>query len=124
MAQRTVSRFTAEQVQSLSKSLEEPDWLREYRLEALKSFSSLPLETSPLYTKYQGVSAFDPEQFPVGPAEQSIDMRDHFKGFLTGRESNIVLQGNSTTVHVDLDLEYAKSGVEVPGDPRRGGEAR
>ncbi len=100
-------------MESLSKSLGEPSWLKEYRLDALRSFSSLPLETSPLYKKYEGVSAFDPEQFSVQPADERIDLREHFKGFLTGKETNIVLQGNSTTVHVDLDQEFAKSGVEV-----------
>jgi FeS assembly protein SufD len=113
MAQSAVSRFTEEQVESLSKSLREPNWLKDYRLDALRSFSSLPLETSQLYTKYAGVSAFDPEQFPVGPAEESLDLRKHFEGYLTGKETNIILQGNSTTVHVDLEEDYAKSGVEV-----------
>ena len=115
MAQSAVSRFTEEQVESLSKSLREPSWLRDYRLEALRRFSSLPLETSPLYTKYAGVSAFDPEQFSVGLTEEKVDLRKHFEGYLTGKETNIVLQGNSTTVHVDLDEDYAKSGVEVLG---------
>jgi Fe-S cluster assembly protein SufD len=113
MAQSAVSRFTEEQVESLSRSLGEPGWLKDYRLEALRRFSSLPLETSPLYTKYAGVSAFDPEQFPVGLGEESVDLRKHFEGYLTGKETNIILQGNSTTVHVDLDEDYAKSGVEV-----------
>jgi len=113
MAQSAVSRFTEEQVESLSKGLGEPSWLREYRLAALKSFSSLPLETSPLYKKYEGVSAFDPEQFSAAPADEQLDLRAHFEGYLTGKETNIILQGNSTIVHVDLDPEFAKSGVEV-----------
>ncbi len=113
MAQSAVSRFTEEQVESLSRSLGEPNWLRDYRLEALRSFSSLPVETSQLYKKYEGVSAFDPEQFSVQPVEERIDLRKHFEGYLTGKETNIILQGNSTTVHVDLDEDYAKSGVEV-----------
>ncbi len=113
MAQRVVSRFTEERVESLSKALGEPNWLRDYRLEALRSFSSLPLETSPLYTKYAGVSAFDPEQFLVADAEERVDLRRHFEGYLTGKETNIVLKGNSTIVHVDLDAEYSNSGVEV-----------
>lgn len=113
MAQSTVSRFTEEQAESLSKALQEPGWLRDYRLEALRKFTSLPLETSPLYTKYAGVSAFDPEQFTVGPGQPRLDLRKHFEGYLTGKETNIVLQGNSTTVHVDLDEAYSKSGIEV-----------
>jgi FeS assembly protein SufD len=113
MAQSAVSRFTEAQVESLSKALREPIWLRDYRLEALRKFASLPLETSPLYTKYAGVSAFDPEQFTVGPGQASLDLRKHFEGYLTGKETNIVLQGNSTTVHVDLEEAYSKSGIEV-----------
>ncbi len=113
MAQRSVSRFTEEQVESLSKGLGEPAWLKDYRLAALESFSSLPLETSPLYKKYEGVSAFDPEQFSVARQDEPVDLRSHFEGFLTGKETNIILQGNSTTVHVDLDAEFRKSGVEV-----------
>jgi Fe-S cluster assembly protein SufD len=113
MAQRAISRFDEEHVESLSKSMGEPNWLKEYRLEALRSFYSLPLETSPLYKKYEGVSAFDPEQFSVSPADERVDLRTHFAGYLTGKETNIILQGNSSTVHVDLDQEFAKSGVEV-----------
>jgi Fe-S cluster assembly protein SufB len=113
MAQSAVSRFTEEQVESLSKNLGEPNWLKDYRLEALRSFSSLPLETSPLYKKYEGVSAFDPEQFSVAQSEERVDLRTHFEGYLTGKETNIILQGNSTTVHVDLDADFANSGVEV-----------
>jgi len=113
MAQRSISRFNEEQVESLSKSMGEPNWLKEYRLDALRSFYSLPLETSPLYKKYEGVSAFDPEQFSVSPADERVDLRTHFAGYLTGKETNIILQGNSSTVHVDLDQEFAKSGVEV-----------
>ncbi|HUI00335.1 MAG TPA: SufD family Fe-S cluster assembly protein [Nitrososphaerales archaeon] len=113
MAQSAVSRFTEQAVASLSSEMGEPDWLRDYRLQAFRSFVSLPLETSPLYKKYEGVSAFDPEQFSVGMADERLDMRRHFEGFLTGKETNIVLQGNSTVVHVDLDAEFSKSGVEV-----------
>src|SRR5438477_6068406 len=109
MAQRAVPRFDEEQVESLSKSLGEPTWLKDYRLEAFRGFSALPLETSPLYKKYEGVSAFDPEQFSVKPAGERIDLRSHFEGFLTGKETNVILQGNSTTVHVDLDQEFSKS---------------
>ncbi len=113
MAQRSLSRFTEEQVESLSKSLGEPNWLKEYRLEALRKFTSLPLETSPLYKKYEGVSAFDPEQFSVEPADERPDLRTHFGNYLTGKETNIILQANTSTLHVDLDHDFAKSGVEV-----------
>ncbi len=107
MAQSAVTQFTEEQVVALSAKFGEPKWLRDYRLSSLARFKELPLETSPLYTKYASVSAFDPERFPVKPLEEKIDLRTHFQEHLTGKETNIVLQGNSTTVHVDLDEQVA-----------------
>src|SRR5271156_6356566 len=103
MAQQTTPSFTEARVEELSKKLGEPDWLREFRLDSLRQFSKLPLEISPLYTKYAAFSSFDPGQFSVGPADESVDLRSHFEGYLTGQETNIILQGNSTTIHIDLD---------------------
>ena len=39
-------------VEKLSASFNEPSWMRQYRLEALKQFKLLPEELSNLYTKY------------------------------------------------------------------------
>ena len=113
MAQQTMGSFTEAKVEAISKRFGEPDWLREFRLEALRQFIKLPLEVSPLYTKYDAVSSFDPGQFPVDTVQESIDLRSHYEGYLTGRETNIVLQGNSTTIHIDLDESLSKSGLEV-----------
>jgi len=105
--------FTESSIEAISKVFGEPDWLREFRAEALQQFLKLPLELSPLYTKYAGLSSFDPGAFPVDPVEEPIDLRSHFEGYLTGRETNIILQGNSTNVHIDLDESLLKSGLEV-----------
>jgi Fe-S cluster assembly protein SufB len=113
MAQQTMGSFTEAKVVALSKKLGEPDWLREFRLDALAQFTKLPLELSPLYTKYAAFSSFDPGQFPVEPADESIDLRSHYEGYLTGQETNIILQGNSTTIHIDLDEAISGSGLEV-----------
>ncbi|MDA4117507.1 MAG: Fe-S cluster assembly protein SufD [Thaumarchaeota archaeon] len=113
MSQSTVTQFTEEQVVVISRKFGEPKWLTDYRLSSLARFRELPLETSPLYTKYTGVSAFDPEQFPVKPVEEKIDLRAHFQGHLTGKETNILLQGNSTTVHVDLEESVARGGIKL-----------
>ncbi|MDA4114548.1 MAG: Fe-S cluster assembly protein SufD [Thaumarchaeota archaeon] len=113
MAQQTMGAFTEEKVDALSRSLKEPDWLRSFRIDALKEFIKLPLELSPLYTKYTGISKFDPEEFSVAPPSEVVDLRSHFEGYLTGKETNVILQGNSTTIHVDLDESLSKSGLEV-----------
>lgn len=113
MAQQTTGVFTEEKVETLSRSLHEPEWLRSFRLDALQQFLKLPLELSPLYTKYAGLSQFDPAQFPVAPPDEVPDLRTHFEGHLTGKETNIVLQGNSATIHIDLDETESRSGLEV-----------
>jgi len=113
MAQSAVTHFTERRVEELSSRLREPDWLVEYRLDALRKFLSLPPEPSSLYSKYAGVSMFDPEQFSVADLDEKVDLRTHYQGYLTGKETNIVLQGNSTVLHVDLADDFARSGVEV-----------
>jgi len=113
MAQQTMGAFTEEKVAALSRNLGEPEWLRSFRIDALHEFLRLPLELSPLYTKYTGISQFDPGQFSVAPPDEVLDLRSHFEGHLTGKETNIVLQGNSTTIHVDLDERLSASGLEV-----------
>jgi Fe-S cluster assembly protein SufB len=113
MAQLSVGAFTEDKVDAISSAFGEPDWLRRFRLDSLKEFHRLPLEISPLYTKYTGVSQFEPDIYPVAPPSENVDLRSHYEGYLTGKETNIILQGNSTTIHVDLDDSLAKSGLEV-----------
>jgi Fe-S cluster assembly protein SufB len=113
MAQQAVRPFTEEHVDALSKFFREPNWLKEFRLESLRQFTSLPLELSPLYTKYTDVSQFDPAQFKVSAPDEKLDLRSHYEGYLTGKETNIILQGNSTTIHVDLEKTTEQSGLEV-----------
>ena len=114
MAQQTMGVFTEEKVDALSRSLKEPDWLRAFRIDALGEFVKLPLELSPLYTKYTGISKFDPDEFSVAPPDEGRGpANSHFEGYLTGKETNVILQGNSTTIHIDLDESLSKSGLEV-----------
>src|SRR5438093_834170 len=113
MAQQVVGAFTEDAVKSLSKSLREPDWLTKFRLDAYRSFVSLPLETSSLYTKYSYLSNFEAAQFPFIPAKRSIDFRSFFSDYLTGKEKNILLQGNETEIHSELDEKLSSQGVRL-----------
>ncbi len=113
MTQTEVSSFDERLVRSLSTSFDEPDWLTEARLSAFRQFVSLPPEKNPLYTKY--VSTFD---FPLGkfklvPGRSEADLRAFFSGFLTGKESDIILQGNETQIHVELSEDVAAKGVNL-----------
>lgn len=113
MAQKAMGAFTEEDVNRLSERFREPQWLRSFRLDAFRRYLELPLELSPLYTKYTNVSNFEPNQFSVRPEEEDIDFRRYFEGHLSGKETNIAVQANATTVHVDLDESLAAKGLEL-----------
>jgi len=111
---RTVAgSFDEDLALALSESLNEPKWLRDSRLKALTEFSSLPPEKNPLYTKYAGISSFDLSRFRMVPGKTTADFRSLFSGFLTGKETNILLQGNETQIHAELDQETASKGVKL-----------
>jgi len=105
--------FDEEAVRSLSNFLREPAWLTETRLEAFRHFASLPPETNPLYTKYASISSFDGSRFGVLPQKSPVDLRTFFKDYLTGSESNIILQGNETEIHAELEGTLASKGVRL-----------
>ena len=112
MSQAAIS-FGEDLVRALSRSLGEPGWLTSLRLDALKYFTDLPPETNPLYTKYASTFGFPVDQFRMTAAKSAVDFRSFFSGFLTGKESDIILQGNETQVHSELREELASKGVEL-----------
>lgn len=105
--------FGEEFIRTLSKSLNEPDWLTKSRLEAFLSFSELPPELNPLYTKYVSTFGFQIDQFKMTTEKSEVDLRTFFGDFLTGKESNIILQGNETQVHADIADRLASQGVSL-----------
>lgn len=113
MAQALTGSFTEETVRSLSESLGEPAWLRDSRLKAYAEFSRLPEEKSPLYAKYAFISAFDLASFSVVPGKAQVDFRPFFKDHLTGKETNIILQGNETEVYSELEEPLSSQGVKL-----------
>jgi Fe-S cluster assembly protein SufB/Fe-S cluster assembly protein SufD len=108
-----VSSFHEGLVRSISSSLNEPDWLTKFRLEAFEQFTALPPEQNPLYTKYVSTFNFPLDQFRLVPGKSEIDFRSFFRDFLTGKESDIVLQGNETLVHAELKEDLSSAGVNL-----------
>ncbi len=111
MSQQEVGSFNEGLVKSLSLSLGEPGWLTEARLQALQEFVSLPREKNPLYTKYAHISSFELSPFTVVPEKEEVDFRSFFKDYLSGKERNILLQGNDSDVHSELDEGLTSKGV-------------
>ena len=113
MSQASMSSFDEEHVRSLSASLGEPSWLLHARLAAFKQFAELPLEKSPLYSKYATAFSFPLEGFKAALGGSEIDFRSFFGGFLSGKEKDILLQGNETVVHSELGEDLRKKGVDL-----------
>jgi Fe-S cluster assembly protein SufB len=113
MSQTALSSFDEDLVRSISVSLNEPSWLTEFRLKAFNQFVSLPTEKNPLYTKYVSTFSFPLEKFKIVPGRSEVDFRTFFSGFLTGKESDIILQGNETQVHTELSELPKSRGVDL-----------
>jgi FeS assembly protein SufD len=113
LSQTAVSSFDEDLVRSISASLHEPSWLTSSRVEAFRQFSVLPPEKNPLYTKYVSTFNFPLEGFRLVPGRSEIDFRTFFKDYLTGKESDIILQGNETQVHTELSKELASMGISL-----------
>jgi Fe-S cluster assembly scaffold protein SufB len=108
-----MSSFDEELVRSISRSLNEPEWLENARMEAFKEFLPAPPEKNPLYTKYVSSFNFPLEPYAMVPGKSEVDFRSYFEGFLTGNESDIILQGNETLVHAELSADVASKGVKL-----------
>ncbi len=113
MSQAELGRFDENLVSALSESRSEPKWLRDARLESFDQFKSLPTELNPLYTKYVSTFSVDMSGFGISPKTTPIDFRRFFEGYLTGKERNILLQGNETQVHAELDDDLSSRGVKL-----------
>ncbi len=120
MAQQTMGAFTEEKV---DRSVQEPAGARAgsgTSGSTRSASSSSSLSSSPRSTRStQGSPPFDPAQFSVAPPNEVLDLRTHFEGYLTGKETNIILQGNSTTIHVDLDESLREERARGHEHPRR-----
>jgi FeS assembly protein SufD len=111
MSQTTLGQLGEDGVRKLSESMEEPGWLTDSRLDSFRAYQSLAPEPNPLYSKYAATFGVDVSGFGISAQKQKLDFRTFFEGFLTGREHNILLQGNGTQVHGELDEEHLANGV-------------
>ena len=105
--------FDESLVSVLSESRSEPKWLQESRLEAYSHYKSLDTEPNPLYTKYVSTFGVDVGVFRMQARGPKVDFRTFFEGFLTGKERNILLQGNEQHVHSELDDDLSAKGVRL-----------
>ena len=68
---QSLSEIRDEDIARTSESRGEPEWLAERRLAALSTYRNLPIETSPLYTKYTDARRMDEGSVVLPPESES-----------------------------------------------------
>src|SRR5919107_1888228 len=107
-----------ETVKALSSFKDEPDWLTENRLEAWRSFESLPMPTlRDEAWRYTDISDVTIEDFlPYSPSPDAAsedDLPDAVQRLIAEGEENsaLLVQHNSETAYSRVDEELASKGV-------------
>lgn len=67
-----LSTIGSDTINDISSAHREPSWLREHRSNSLAIYEDLPIETSPLYTKYTDAERMDPAQVMISPHSDSV----------------------------------------------------
>ncbi len=109
-----LSDINSQYVKTIAREKREPDWMIQNREKALSSYESLPLEVSPLYTKYSDANRLKPEyiQLPdrITRSEPYDDLADRLEDLEHG---TTILQIGSSTNQILIPDKIAKQGVIV-----------
>ena len=94
-------------------SLNEPDWLKEYRKNSLSIYDSLPIETSPLYNKYTDAKKMDPEKVSL-----SLSTTQSIPSFLKKRLGELeheicIIQIGTNTHKINIPDELKSKGLVI-----------
>ena len=108
-----LSELNKSNIEDISSSKNEPEWLGRYRKNSLLVYDTLPIEISPLYTKYTDAQKMDPQQVSVAPKTMET-----IPGFLQKRLAELEDQTNiiqiGTNIHkVSVPDELTSRGLIV-----------
>ena len=110
---QTLSTISLDHIDEISSSKNEPDWLKQYRRNSLSIYESLPIETSPLYSKYTDAKKMDPQQVSL-----SLSTTDEVPSFLQKRlgelESETCIIQIGTHIHkINISDELKSKGLVI-----------
>jgi FeS assembly protein SufD len=111
MSELTLTQATDESIRSLSKSREEPEWLRDFRIKSLNLFRKLPAELSTLYTKYVDLAGVDLESTSLSLPEPSQAETEDVVSKLKSDRAITLFQIESKTIQPDVPAALQKEGV-------------
>jgi Fe-S cluster assembly protein SufB len=106
-----LSTLDSSHIEKLSSSKKEPDWLKEYRQKSLSIYKELPLEISPLYSKYTDARKLDPEQVSLSTSSDSATPDFLKKRFTELENTNCIVQIGTNITRVNLSDELKSKGV-------------
>ena len=110
----TLSSVSINDVETIGRENEEPEWLLQMRRNAFADYSSLPAEVSPLYSKYSDVNRLKPQNIQL-PDTNTMDepykeLSDRLKEV---EEGSSVLRIGTNINEISLSDAHSKSGVVV-----------
>jgi FeS assembly protein SufD len=113
-ATTTLSDINSAYIELVSKEKNEPVWFTESRRKAFSSFLSLPLEVSPLYSKYSDANRIRPQNVRFSRLATASQLNEYLAGRLKEiRQGAGILQVGSDTAEVSIQPELSSKGVIV-----------
>jgi len=91
---------------------DEPEWYRKIRHNALTLFDQLPMESSPLYTKYADFNIDLSHLHPEGPRSHSSDLPKEVTAYLEERkDSPYAVQLDNAVPSIMIPDQYSDKGL-------------
>ena len=104
---QTLSRLDLTHLDEISSKRDEPDWLKSYRQNSLSIYDNLPLEISPLYSKYTDAAKMDPDKVSIGSETTSTspDFLTRRLGELDDTICLVQIGTHITKINIPKELE-------------------
>src|SRR3972149_919938 len=107
-----LAEVSDELIDAISDSRREPKWLREFRMKSLNLFRKLPVELSPLYTKYVDLAGVDLESTNIRLPEPLQSQTESAISKLKSERALTLYQIEGKTIQPDLPEALRKEGLE------------
>jgi Fe-S cluster assembly protein SufB/Fe-S cluster assembly protein SufD len=113
MSQAILSKLNTTDIDELSSSRNEPDWLKDYRKSSLVIYDGLPIELSPLYNKYTDAKKMDPEKVLLSTST-TANVPDFLVKRLSELENEICIIQIGTNIHkINLPDDLKSKGLVI-----------
>ena len=108
-----LSKLDTAHIDELSSSMNEPDWLKDYRKTSLSVYDSMPIEVSPLYNKYTDAKKMDPAKVSLSTSTVRT-VPDFLKKRLGELEDEIcIIQIGTNIYKINLPDAIKSQGVII-----------